>query len=137
VEIKVVTDTITMLPPLDNKRKIFRRNQIIALSELFAIERAGTYHLLMTDNLHDRHLRVDGKIFDLGGSVERAAMDSSYGIKNSDSNPTLQAELDRDIGNGVPWYQPGFAAHRRWCLTCNGPSDVKRSGACAVCNAPL
>ena len=135
VEIKAVTDTSVMNPRRD-PQMLFRRDQILAASELFATERRDHYSLITTD-LHARHIRVDDRIFQLDGPAARAGMDHDYFIIETDGNPALQRTLDDRIGSGVVWCGPGVARHRRWCRTCAAVSDVKPNGLCGTCNSAL
>jgi hypothetical protein len=131
VEITLVTDAGMM------RKYPRRRGRIIAISELVALERPAQYRLLEVPRLHDRKIRSDDKIFDLGGSLQDASKTDFYSITNTDNNATLHATLDGIIAASAPWYQPGFPKHRKWCSTCKQPTDVNKSGDCAICGNPI
>lgn len=137
VEIKIITDETIMLPRNTDRKRVFQRDQIVSMSELFATDRPRSYHFLMTHSIHDRHLRTDDKVFQLGGSVAHASLKDFYSITETDSNPALQATLDGIIAAATPWYHPGMSRHRRWCALCGSVMDVRPSGACQACNSPL
>jgi len=124
---------ITLVTEVANMRNARRRGRIIAISELVALERPTHYRLLEVPSIHDRHLRADDKIFHLGGSAKDASKQDFYTIAETDSNLTLHSTLDGIVAGSTAWHQPGMPRHRRWCPTCNHPSDVQTSGACIVC----
>jgi hypothetical protein len=126
VEIALVTEVANM-------RNVRRRGRIVAVSELVALERPTLYRLLEVPSIHDRHLRADDKIYLLGGSAKDASKTDFYTIAETDSNPTLHSTLDNIMAGATAWYQPGMLRHRRWCPTCNHPSDVEASGVCTGC----
>ena len=136
VGIAVVTEKNRMVPDAKNKRAVAQRDRIIALSELFAVDRPNSYQFLMAASIHDRHARIDGKIFHLGGSLAHAAMHDSFTITETDSNAQLHASLETAIGASHPWYQPGMPRHRRWCRVCRDIRDVKPNDNCDICNSP-
>jgi hypothetical protein len=140
VEIKVVTDETIMVqsPKRSNyKKSIHQRDRIVATSELLANDRPDDFHFLMVPSIHDRQVRADDKVFQLGGSMVHASLKDYYSITETDNNPILHATLDSIITSATPWYQPGMPRHRRWCPTCSLVSDVKASGECQACNTPL
>ena len=136
VQITVVSDEGRLRPDLTKKKDIAHRDRLVALSELFAFDRPSSYRLLMAPRFHDRHIRVDDKIFHVGGSLAHAAMHDDFAITRTDSNPGLHAARDNDIQISFPWYQPGMAKHRRWCRVCGDIKDVKPNDNCDICNSP-
>lgn len=124
---------VTLITHVNVMRDPRRRDRIIAVSELVALERSLHYQLLEVPSIHDRHLRADDKIFHLGGSPKDASKKDFYTIGETDSNQNLQKVLDRIISSSTPWYRPGMPRHLRWCSTCKQPSDVRPNGVCATC----
>jgi len=124
---------ITLVTDVANMRTVRRRDRIVAISELIALERPTTYRLLEAPSLHDRKIRSDDKIFDLGGSMKDASKKDFYTITSTDGNSGLQATLDQIIAASYAWYQPGMTMHRRWCSICKQISDVQKNGACTTC----
>jgi hypothetical protein len=124
---------ITLVTEIANMRKTRRRDRIVAISELLAVERPKHYQLMEVPSIHDRLLRSDHKIFHLGGSPKDASKRDFYTITETDNNHTLHSNLDGIIAGSVPWYQVGMARHRRWCSMCNQPRDVHPAGACMAC----
>ena len=64
---------ITLVTEVANMRNPRRRDRIVAISELVALERPAQYRLPEAPRIHDRHLRSDEKIFHLGGSPKDAS----------------------------------------------------------------
>ena len=128
---------MTLITEKANMRNARRRDRILAISELVAMERPAHYQLLEAPSIHDRHIRADDKIYHIGGSAKDASKKDFYTITETDGNTALHAALDGIIAGSSPWYQSGMPKHRRWCPRCNQPGDVLPNGACSACGAPM
>jgi hypothetical protein len=89
-----------------------RRDRIVAVSELLAIERRDAYEFRVVAGLHDRHLRIDDGIYHLGGSVRDAGRRDPYTISNLDPTAANHNSLDALIACGVEWFGPNVPRHR-------------------------
>ncbi|MBL4850824.1 MAG: hypothetical protein JKY90_00870 [Gammaproteobacteria bacterium] len=107
VAITVVTSKEIME---DNKYKT-RRARIDAVSSLLAAERPDTYKFIVTSEQHDRHLRVDGKILHLGGSLKDASKKAPYTITGLGSTQSNNQFLDSVIELGDEWFGPSTNTH--------------------------
>jgi hypothetical protein len=90
-----------------------RRDRIVAVSELLALERKANYRFLVTQQQHDRHCRADNDILHLGGSVGHASMYAPYTLSKLDSTQSNHAFLDSVIAGATEWYGPNVQTHRR------------------------
>ena len=106
VQITVVASEATM-------KDSARRDRIVAVSELLALQRPDSYQLRVTQKQHDRHLRTDDQILHLGGSVKDAAKSAPYTISNLDPIQSNHAFLDDIIGTATEWFGPSVKQHRR------------------------
>ena len=66
-----------------------------SVADLFGQERGNLFSLLVNQDLHDRHLRVDDAIYHLGGSVKDAGRRSPYTITQVNDSPTTSVALDQ------------------------------------------
>lgn len=73
VLVTLVTDTRIL-------RDTKRRDRILAVSSLYAMERGTAYRILTANQFHDRHLRVDDQVFHLGGSLKDAGKNAPFTI---------------------------------------------------------
>jgi hypothetical protein len=106
VQITVVASEATM-------KETARRDRIVAVSELLALQRPDSYQLRVTQKQHDRHLRTDDQILHLGGSVKDAAKTAPYTISNLDSVQSNHAFLDDIIVTATEWVGPNVKKHRQ------------------------
>jgi hypothetical protein len=113
VSIAVVTSSDCLGAQGGSNRAIARRDRIVAVSELFAEERPTHYRLLAASDLHDRYMRIDDQIFQLGGSVKDAARRAEYTIGKLDATAANHDALDQMIDRAEAWYGPGMSSHRR------------------------
>src|SRR5205085_11383292 len=104
----VVTHEKVML-----RSDIKRRDAIVAVSELIAIERQGQYRFLVTSHQHDRHFRADDTILHLGGSVAHAGFGAPYTLSRLDPTQSNHAALDAIIAGATEWYGPNVTTHRK------------------------
>jgi hypothetical protein len=109
VKVQVVTGQTVMHDP----RHHARRDQIVAVSELVALERKDKYRFLVSSQQHDRHCRADDQILHVGGSLVHASMRSPYTLSQLDPAQSNHAFLDGIIGGAVEWYGPATPNHRR------------------------
>jgi hypothetical protein len=86
---------------------------IVAISELFAIERPMTYRFVIdrTNQIHDRHLRVDNEVLHLGGSPKDASRKSPFTIGKL--NRATQDQLDNAIARSEEWFGPNTTSHKQ------------------------
>ena len=77
------------------------RERLLDVSTLFACERTSLFRLLVLDELHDRHIRVDSMAMHLGGSIKDAGRNAPFTI----SRMAAQADdaLDALLGIAKPW----------------------------------
>jgi hypothetical protein len=106
VQIVVVTSQSTMAD-------VPRRDRIVAVSELLALERPANYRLLVTTTQHDRHLRIDDEILHVGGSLKDAAKSAPYTISSLDPVQSNHQFLDDIIANATEWFGPTITTHRK------------------------
>ncbi|HUE70269.1 MAG TPA: hypothetical protein VMP01_05215 [Pirellulaceae bacterium] len=90
-----------------------RRDRIVAISELVAIERKDRYRFLVTGQQHDRHCRADNEILHFGGSLKDASKTAPYTISRLDPVQSNHAFLDAVIAGAGEWCGPKVATHRR------------------------
>lgn len=90
-----------------------RRDRIVSVSELVAAERKDRYRFLVTEQQHDRHLRVDEEILHLGGSVKDASRTAPYTIGTLDPTQSINEFLDSVIAGAEEWFGPTVTTHRR------------------------
>lgn len=112
-EVTVVTSEKTMIVATTDLRAVARRDRIVAVSELFALERPRTYRFLATALQHDRHLRADDAIYHLGGSIKDASVNAPYTISSLDPTQSNHGFLDSIITGATEWYGPSVSTHRR------------------------
>lgn len=89
-----------------------RSYHIVAVSKLLAAERPDSYRLLVTTQQHDRHLRVDDKIYHLGGSVKDLDKPRPYTLANLDTTEPNEKILDDVIAKSEEWFGPTTPEHR-------------------------
>jgi hypothetical protein len=111
--VTVVTDVHTMEPTSGNTRGLQRRDRIIAVSTVLAEQRPDHYRLLVVRALHDRHLRIDDRIYHLGGSVKDAGRSAAYSVTEMDPTPAIHGSLDAEISNAQRWFPDAQGEHRR------------------------
>jgi hypothetical protein len=107
----VVTSDKVMMP--SRPQDIPRRDRIVAVSELVALERKGKYRFLVTAQQHDRHCRADNDILHLGGSVAHAGIKDPYTLSKLDPSQSNHAFLDGVIAAATEWYGPTVTTHRK------------------------
>jgi hypothetical protein len=110
--ITVVTNEKIMVAP-QGPQAVQRRDQIVAVSELLALERPTLYRFYVTAQQHDRHLRADDSILHLGGSVKDASKTAPYTISTLDATQSNHSFLDRLISSATEWFGPNVTTHRR------------------------
>lgn len=71
------------------------------------------YQFRVSNEEHDRHVRVDEAILHLGGSVMDARKANYFTISNLDPIQSTHAFLDGIIARAVEWYGPSVGVHRR------------------------
>ena len=111
IAITVVTTRDNLAVGSADRRKLSRRDRIVAVSELLAQERPTTYRLLSVDALHDRYLRIDTAIAHLGGSLKDASRSDPYTIAPM-SGRAPDASLNDLVDGAEVWFTAGVA-HRR------------------------
>jgi hypothetical protein len=94
-------------------RDVARRDRIVTISELVALERKDKYRFLVTGQQHDRHCRADDEIFHLGGSVAHASIFAPYTLSKLDPTQSNHAFLDSVIAGAMEWYGPTVTTHRK------------------------
>jgi hypothetical protein len=94
----------------DDLRNISR---IVAISELLAAEYPDRYEFRVSNEQHDRHIRVDKEILHLGGSSKDAAKADYFTISKLDSIQSNDAFLDGIITKAIEWYGATVRPHRR------------------------
>lgn len=109
--ITVVTSEKIMVAP-KQPQDIQRRDQIVTVSELLALERPTLYRFYVTSKQHDRHLRADDSIFHLGGSVKDASKATPYTISTLEATESNHNSLDSLISNATEWFGPNVTTHR-------------------------
>ncbi len=109
MDLPATTSPTSSKPPL----KAFRRDRIVALSELLALQFPDRYEFRVSSEQHDRHIRVDETILHLGGSAKDAGKNDYYTISNLDPNQSSHAFLDGVIARATEWYGPSVRSHRR------------------------
>ena len=110
--ITVVTSEKVMVTP-QGQQAIQRRDQIVAVSELLALERPTLYRFYVTLQQHDRHLRADDGILHLGGSVKDASKTAPYTISTLDATQANHSVLDVLISSATEWFGTHVTTHRR------------------------
>jgi len=110
--ITVVTSEKAVLTPR-SRRDVQSRDQIVAVSELLALERPTLYRFYVTSQQHDRHLRADDLILHLGGSVKDASRNDPYTISTLDATQSNHSVLDSLISSATEWFGPNVTTHRR------------------------
>jgi hypothetical protein len=114
VEVTIITSSAIMDQTLGwQTRDHQRRDRIVTVSELLAIERATSYQFRVTQQQHDRHMRIDNDIFHLEGSFNNAAKKAPYTIGKLDPTQSNHAFLDSVINRATEWFGPVTATHRR------------------------
>src|SRR3954464_1564953 len=93
-------------------RDRLRRDQIVPVSELLSIERPHSYQFRVTQQQHDRHMRIDNDIFHLGSSFNSAAKKAPYTISKLDPIQSNHAFLDDVINKATKWFGPSTTTHR-------------------------
>jgi len=111
--VTVVTDTRVLEPISGDTRGLQRRDRIVAVSTLFAEQRPDRYRLLAAAKLHDRHLRINDRVYHLGGSVKDAARSAAYSVTEMDSTTAIHGSLDSEISGATKWYPDTQNEHRR------------------------
>jgi hypothetical protein len=104
---------ITVVASEGTMKDTARRDRIVAVSELLAIQRPNTYQLRVTSKQHDRHLRADDEILHLGGSVKDAAKSAPYTISNLDAVQSNHSFLDDIVATATEWFGPNVKKHRQ------------------------
>lgn len=89
------------------------KNDLVAVSELFAMERGSHYRLIESPSVHDRHIRCDSQVFHLGGSLKDAAKKDPYTVTLVDSTGAIGAELVQTISTGTEWFGPSTPVHKK------------------------
>jgi len=89
VAVRLITNS-RVLSTQDDMRSMSLKSTSVLLKR----ERGDRYSLLINDSFHDRHLRVDDKVFHLGGSVKDAAHRSPYTIVRMEPEEASSAMLD-------------------------------------------
>ncbi|MGE0822552.1 MAG: hypothetical protein AB7G75_32100 [Candidatus Binatia bacterium] len=104
---------ITVITSSAIARDSQRRDRIVTISELLAIERPTSYQFRVTQQQHDRHMRIDNDIFHLGSSFNSAAKKAPYTIGKLDPTQSNHAFLDDVITKATEWFGPGTPVHRK------------------------
>lgn len=115
VNVTIVTSSKLMVSTASTmtQRDIQRRDRIIAISELLANQYPNNYQFRVSSQPHDRHLRVDGDIFHLGGSVKDAGDKAYFTISNLDPTQSNDTFLDGVIAGADEWFGQSVTTHRR------------------------
>ncbi|KAL8931319.1 MAG: hypothetical protein Q9211_007055 [Gyalolechia sp. 1 TL-2023] len=90
-----------------------RRDRVVAVSELLAMEYPDQYEFLVSGEQHDRHIRVDDEIIHLGGSMKDAGKSRYFTISPIDPNELNHTILDGIIKKSDVWYGPTNKKHRK------------------------
>jgi len=105
VEVTVVTSSAIMdTDPTWKSKDVKRRDRIVTISELFSIEHPTSYQFRVTQQQHDRHMRIDNDIFHLGSSFNSAAKKAPYTIGKLDPTQSNHTFLDGVINNAIEWF---------------------------------
>ena len=110
--ITIVTSEKVMVTP-QGQQAVQRQDQIVAVSELLALERPTLYRFYVTAQQHDRHLRADDSILHLGGSVKDASKSAPYTISTLDATQSNHSFLDGLISSATEWFGSNVTTHRR------------------------
>lgn len=117
IEVTVITSAVFMDENNSvrkwNAKDHRRRDRIVTVSELSAIEHPKSYQFRVTQKQHDRHMRVDDHIFHLGNSFNSAGEKAQYTISNLDPTQSNHASLDDLINTSIEWFGPGTTTHRQ------------------------
>ncbi len=116
VKIAVITSSVIMDENNGvrkwNTKDYRRRDRIVTVSKLFSYEHPTTYQFRVTQQQHDRHMRVDDHIFHLGNSFNSAARTAPYTISKLDPIQSNHAFLDDVINKATEWFNPSTTTHR-------------------------
>jgi hypothetical protein len=116
VQVIIVTSGDIMDLPLTaspTSNKTVRRDRIISISELLAIQFPDRYQFRVSNEQHDRHIRVDDTILHLGGSAKDAGKSDYFTISKLNQIQSSHAFLDGIIARASEWYGPSVKPHRR------------------------
>lgn len=111
VNIVVVTTSENLGVGGTTKRALARRDRIVSVSEILAAERPSSYRLLAASGFHDRHLRIDGSVLHLGGSLKDASRSDPFTISALATDSA--ALLDQLVATADEWFGPTSSVHRR------------------------
>jgi hypothetical protein len=116
VHVVIVTSSDIMNLPLaasPTSNKTIRRDRLVSISELLAIQFPDRYQFRVSSEQHDRHIRVDDTILHLGGSAKDAGKSDYFTISKLDPIQSSHAFLDGIIARALEWYGPSVKPHRR------------------------
>ncbi len=111
VSLRVITSEKIMV--VSRPKEIRRRDEIVSVSELFAAERPQHYGLFVSKQQHDRHLRIDGTIYHLGGSMKDASKNDPFTISTLDPTQSNHLFLDSVIKSADEWFGSSVQQHKR------------------------
>jgi hypothetical protein len=97
VHIRVVTTTRR----LSGGWSELDRQRLLDVVALFGGERGTSFSLLLVDELHDRHLRVDNVVMHLGGSIKDAGKKAPFSL--SRMTATADETLDALLAGARAW----------------------------------
>jgi hypothetical protein len=89
-----------------------RYDSFMSVSKLFAVERGPSgYRLLVDEHFHDRWLRFDDSLFQLGGSIKDLGNGSPFTISKLDLSPQNIGEVDQSLARGIELFGPKSPNH--------------------------
>jgi hypothetical protein len=109
VAAKIITSDKVMAAP----SQVTRRDRIVSVSVLLADQFPDRYEFRVSNEQHDRHIRVDDEILHLGGSSKDAGNTAYFTITPMDPVQSTHHFLDGIIARAVEWFGPTVKVHRR------------------------
>lgn len=89
-----------------------RYKDFMSVSKLFAQERGPSGYRLLTDNqVHDRWLECDKKMFALGGSIKDVENDTTFTVSKLDGTTDNQHHFDDAVTRGMEVFGPLQTTH--------------------------
>lgn len=101
---------VTSLDSGTNKKDKQRIDEFLDVSSLFAVERTATrYSLVRNDDFHDRWLRCDDVIYNLGPSVKD--LEKYFTIAPMEASGTNLQRFEENISKGTEVFGPNVPIH--------------------------
>lgn len=89
-----------------------RYKSFLDVSRLFAQERGpASYRLVTSEDIHDRWLRCDDRVFTLGGSIKDLGQDVTFTISKVDVTRENLLKFDEAMTNGTELFGPAQLNH--------------------------